>query len=247
MEENKEQLDEVKLSSPILTKLENFWYHYKWHTVAAVFALAVLIICLVQCSKQVEYDIHIVYAGGETFSRRSEGGDVPRYNKMVAGLEQFADDYDGKHGVNVSFSDLFIPSPEEQESLGSNLDYSSMREDIKTFNERSAVSEYYIYFVSKHVYDNYRMKSDVDIFAPIKKYCPEGNDFEFEGENAVYLASTDLYLLEPFSSLPEDTLICIRINTDISSAFNKRKNAEYYRRAEEYLTALLAYTHPASS
>ena len=246
MEENNEKLGDVKISSPLLTKIENFWYHYKWHTIAAIFTLVVLIICLVQCSRQEEYDIYIMYAGGETFSRQSKDGDIPRYNQMVDGFEKFANDYDGKNGVSVSFSDLFIPSPEEKEELGANADYSSMRQDIQTLNDRMTYSEYYIFFVSKYVYDQYHVRSDTEMFAPIKQYCPEDNNFVFEGDNAIYLSSTDLYKLAPFSELPEDTLICIRIKTAFSSDFGKEKTDEYYRRAEEYLKTILAYKHPAA-
>ena len=246
MSENNEKLGDVKISSPILTKLENFWYHYKWHTIAAVFVLVVAIICLVQCGKQVEYDVYVMYAGGETFSRQSKDGDIPRYNQMVGGFERFAEDYDGKNGATVSFSDLFIPSPEEKAELGTNADYSSMSQDIQTLNDRMAYSEYYVFLVSKYVYDQYHVRSETEMFAPIKQYCPEGNNFVFEGENAIYLASTDLYKLAPFSSLPEDTLICIRIKSAFSSAFGKEKTNELYRRAEEYLTTLLAYKHPTA-
>ena len=246
MSDNNEKLGDVKISSPTLTKLENFWYHYKWHTIAAVFALVVVIICLVQCGKQVEYDVYVMYAGGETFSRQSKDGDIPRYNQMVDGFERFATDYDGKNGATVSFSDLFIPSPEEKEQLGTNADYSSMSQDIQPLNDRMAYSEYYVFLVSKYVYDQYHVRSETEMFAPIKQYCPEGNDFVFEGENAIYLASTDLYKLAPFSSLPEDTLICIRIKSAFSSAFGKDKTDKFYRRAEEYLTAILAYKHPTA-
>ena len=246
MNENNEKYGDVGMSSPFLTKLENFWYHYKWQTIGAIFAVIVLSICLFQCGKQKKYDMYVMYAGGETFSRKSESGDIPRYNKFTTALQKFATDSDKNGEVALSFSDLFIPSPDEQKQLGDNIDFSSMREDIRILNDRMAYSEYYVFLVSKYVYDEYHVKSDTELFAPIKKYCPADNGFVFEGDNAVYLSSTDLYKLSPFSELPEDTLICIRINSEVSSAFGRKKNAELYRRAEEYITALLAYRHPTN-
>ena len=227
-------------------KLDNFWYHYKWHTIVALFVITVVTICTVQMLSVPKYDVYVMYAGGETISRQSKDGDIPRYNQMVGGFEKFANDYDGKNGATVSFSDLFIPSPEEKEELGANADYSSMRQDIQTLNDRMSYSEYYVFLVSKYVYDQYHVRSETEMFAPIKQYCPEDNNFVFEGENAIYLASTDLYKLAPFSDLPEDTLICIRIKSAFSSAFGKEKTNEYYRRAEEYLKTILAYKHPAA-
>ena len=45
MEENKrdeEYGSDIKIKLPISKKLENFWYHYKWHTIAAVFIIEML-------------------------------------------------------------------------------------------------------------------------------------------------------------------------------------------------------------
>ena len=243
MNENKDTRyeGEVKMSSPLLTKLENFWYHYKWHTIAAVAAVVIIAICVAQFVRQKDYDIYVMYAGGESFSRKSENGDIPEYNMFVNALKAHAEDYDGDGEVLLSLSDLFIPSPEEKAELGADADFSSMSSDVKTLNDRMLYSEYYVFFVSKYVFDEYHVRSDTEMFAPIARYCPEGNDFRFEGESAVYLASTPLYELPTFSSMPEDTLICIRINSEISSRFGKKKNAEIYRRSEEYLTSLLSY------
>ena len=43
--------------------LENFWYHYKWHTIASVFVLLVVTIITVQMCTRTTYDAYIVYAG----------------------------------------------------------------------------------------------------------------------------------------------------------------------------------------
>ena len=38
MDERNEKNDgEIKINSPPLEKLENFWYHYKWHSIVALF------------------------------------------------------------------------------------------------------------------------------------------------------------------------------------------------------------------
>ncbi|MBQ2733076.1 MAG: hypothetical protein IJF74_02875, partial [Clostridia bacterium] len=44
-------------------KLENYWYHYKYHTLLGLLALVVCTFALVQCSSAEEYDTFITYAG----------------------------------------------------------------------------------------------------------------------------------------------------------------------------------------
>ena len=41
-------------------KLQNYWYHYKWHTLAAVFVAAVLAVCITQCVNQVKPDYKVM-------------------------------------------------------------------------------------------------------------------------------------------------------------------------------------------
>lgn len=43
-------------------KIENFWYHYKLHTILAVFIAAVLIVGVAQCASKSSYDYYIVVA-----------------------------------------------------------------------------------------------------------------------------------------------------------------------------------------
>lgn len=63
MQDEKLPEGEIKLNTPFLKKVENFFYHYKWHTIIGVFLAVVLLICSLQfCSKEA-YDIEIMYAG----------------------------------------------------------------------------------------------------------------------------------------------------------------------------------------
>ena len=61
-------------------KLENFWYHYKWHTIIGVFALCTLAVCISQCSSRREPDAMIMFAGN--FKVATETGLQPVENVM---------------------------------------------------------------------------------------------------------------------------------------------------------------------
>ena len=74
MDENKNtQIEDIKEEKQSFSKwLDNFWYHYKWHTIAVIFVLAVAIVCTVQLVNRSDYDAVIAYAGSKNVSKKAE-------------------------------------------------------------------------------------------------------------------------------------------------------------------------------
>ena len=42
-------------------KTSNFWFHFKWHVLASIFAAVTLTVLIVQCAGKPKYDMHVVY------------------------------------------------------------------------------------------------------------------------------------------------------------------------------------------
>ena len=79
-------------------KWQNYWYHFKWHTIGAVLLTAVLAVMVTQCLSREKYDfITIVYTHSPIESGRIE--------KMEEYLEQYAEDIDGDGKVSVEVVD----------------------------------------------------------------------------------------------------------------------------------------------
>ena len=56
MSKNIEGVGEVTTPATPKEKLQNFWYHYKWHSLVAVFLVIAILICSLMCfilSKQI--------------------------------------------------------------------------------------------------------------------------------------------------------------------------------------------------
>ena len=89
---------------------ENFWYHYKWHTIAIFFIIIVVTICTVQmCSKE-EYDIHIIYAGSYDVRGQDSENDISAYETMQKSLNEAVGDFDGNGKITSSLvNDLLLP------------------------------------------------------------------------------------------------------------------------------------------
>ena len=217
--------------------LDNFWYHYKWHSLIALFLVFTVTVCTLQMCQKESYDIQILYAGEHAFSRRSDDADKPEYNKARDTLSQFVKDYDGDGEKNISFRDLFIPKEEQMGSL-TESEYRRAYDDRTNLNTLLVSGEYYLLFLSPEIYVDYSAESGR--LANLKPFVNEGTPLEYYDDTgtAVYLSSTALYSLSGFSDLPSDTLICVR-SANFSSHLNKKKNQKSYEKAVETVTKIL--------
>ena len=74
-EQNKLENEEVKMKKGKFSLwIENFFYHYKWHTIGVAFVLIVVLICTLQMCDKTSYDMLIVYAGRKDIERTTEDG-----------------------------------------------------------------------------------------------------------------------------------------------------------------------------
>ena len=116
--ERKNEFDgDVKIRTPFMEKLENFWYHYKIHTVAVLFGVFVLMILLVQCLGKVEYDAHILYAGSYEIKHTASGGNVAPYVTATSSLKRVCSDTNGDGNITVSLLNLFVINSAEADEL----------------------------------------------------------------------------------------------------------------------------------
>ena len=111
------ETDEVVYKPSLAERLENFWYHYKWHSLVALFLVFTILICSFQMCERDSYDIYITYAGGQEISRTASGGDVSEYAAFLSAFASLGCDYDGDGESSVAFSSLFIPSEEDWDFL----------------------------------------------------------------------------------------------------------------------------------
>ena len=234
---------------------ENFWYHYKWHSIIALFIIFVIVICSVQmCSKE-EYDVHIVYAGGEHVMGDKSDGDIPLYSTILKSLNEAVYDFDGNGTVNTSFEALYMLTAEEiaeiekeildlkekgEEHLS--LNYVQLTENENLFRERIAYSDIYVFLLSDTVYKKYQTyEYDVPMFASIRELANPDSEIEFLDDSAAYLHSTPFGSLPGLSDLPENTVIVLRSVNALSSHFNKDETNELFENSKKVVENMLNY------
>ena len=226
---------------------ENFWYHYKWHSLIALFLVFTITVCTLQMCEKEKYDAYILYAGGHAFARESSDGDFPEYVKAKDSIERFVSDYDGNGESNISFRDLYTPTESELKEK----DEESFAE--RAYNDRNALAttmmsgDFFLCFFAPEVFENYNSvgSNEASIFCDLTKYIPDGSAIVFyEGtKTGILLSSLDFYKLPGISALPSDTVIAIR-NASFSSHLDDRDNNRDLERAIEIFQKILAYDVP---
>ena len=208
MEEKREER-QIVLQGGFASKLENFWYHYKWPTIGILLAVIILLVCTLQtCSKEKE-DIVVLYAGPVTLSA-AQTKDLAR---MMDGV--LPEDFDRNGEKYAALSTYQILSEERIKALTDKTD----SEGNHYFVNRSANTEQY------SVYTNYlktgessvllldswlyeQLKSE-DRLRPLSEVDGELSAHSADGYG-IRLGDTELYQsFGVYQVLPEDTVICL--------------------------------------
>ena len=243
--------DEGKITSPFLTRVENFFYHYKWHTVAALAVVLILTFILLQnCSKTV-YDAHILYAGGKNLRTISEDESEMAYYPLYSASGRFVSDFDGDGNRNVSLVDIYLPSDDEikkEENSGGSVNYTLLKENDELLRQNMLFGDYYICLLSESLFIEWTKNESSNPFVKITELLPENatiakNDddegYRLASEYGVYLSSTPTADNPGFSQLPKDTVIAFRKYTSSSSYGKGEKAKSYYNHCENIVRLML--------
>ena len=227
-------------------RIENFWYHYKWHTVIALFLIFAITISSLQMCQKEDFDTYIMYAGAHEIDKKSSDGDISDYKATLSSLARVVSDYNEDGEVTVSFKTLFAPSEDElakikEENPKAEINYSLLEEDRRILIENIRYSDYYVCFISKSVYDQYKNVDEVRIFAPLSTYVESGKNVEYYSDSAILLSSVGFYSLPGICDLPSDTLVCLRTVSPFASKTNKKRATSEFKKAEEIIAKILNY------
>lgn len=246
--DDKEKISEgeVKIKSPILSWLDNFWYHYKWHTIVACFLIVTITILSLQTCSKTSYDLHVIYAGPKEISRSSSDGGS-EYVEMTKSLGRVVDDFDGDGEVNVNLLNLFVVNEEEKAALLKDkpqyeINEALVIEDTNTLKTTIVYGEHYLCFLSERLFKEYEATFNGAIFDSLDGFSQNGElEYASEEKTGVYLRSLAIKELPVLENLPEDTVVCVRALSEVSSVFDKAENEENHRRAIETVKNIFEY------
>ena len=249
MAEEKTQAGEVKLTSPFFKKLENFWYHYKWHSIIALFLAAVILICSLQMCAKDDYDFEIMYAGPYNLNSKQTILDIE------SGFASLGEDRtgDGKVTVNlVSYwvDERLVPDSEEYKEINpTDVNYmlnQSLNNEQLYVDEIQAgnvviclVSPYLFHMVD----DEAGFMRVTDIFPDIAAYEEDVFVYDEDGKInrfGVVLSKTAFGQLAGLRSLPDDTILCVRKASPVNAFFGADRAKEIHEYAVDVFRKAIA-------
>lgn len=203
-------------------KIENFWYHYKWHTIIIVFFIITGLVCLVQCStKEQPDDKALLYVNQNLLDNAA--------NDLSDKLGGYIEDYNGNGEVlyrvnNVSYNSNNL--------AGVNYSVTNSEKLLSAL----ATAEYVLYIVDEHGYD-YLSDNSTEVFESYD-FCPDKNGTAWNWKGSS--------LQQSFadSGLPENLYFCIRKVNGTMVEKNKNVN-DLKEKAEKLLQKLAAENPPA--
>lgn len=110
---------EKKEKKSFKSKLENFWYYYKWHTLAALVVLLAVGVGLSQCIGRVDIDVVVYYLSADPISYAEDKTNLKK------ALEPYVRDYTGDGQVRIEIENYFI---------GENHDADMVKDNLRNFS-----------------------------------------------------------------------------------------------------------------
>lgn len=197
--------------SSFSARMKNYWYHYKWHTVIAVFLAAVLAVCTVQMCTKDKYDCHILYAGPAVFGEQGQKSTVAALRDAMPG------DYDGNGKLTPDFTAVTYVSPEraqEYVASGYNYDPAINKQSKDIFSAELMNGQCLIYFMDPALYAD-TLQYGASFFAPLSDVFDTVPDCAFD-EYALLYRDTSFAKRHPELVIPSDTVVCLRVKSSVS-------------------------------
>lgn len=208
------------------SKLENIWYHYKFHICMAAVAIVTVVICVTQLVTKDESDYYAIYAGPEIFAYQ----DVKYIERALASV---GEDRTGDKQVTVTLKDIVMLSPEELEeakSQGAKFNNEFLQTSMTEFNQQIFTGDSVICLLSPYMYENVHEEGG---FLPLSEIFDEIPDSAYD-DCGIILSETDFGKdFQGISALPDNTILCMR-KISTMSAFGSKKKSE--KQQQDYLT-----------
>lgn len=213
----------IRVESKFSKWLDNYWYHYKWITLGAIFLIIVLVVGIVQSVEKEKEDLTLLYAG-PTYLTGSQTHAIQEVFNAV-----MPEDFDGNGEKYTAIVGYLIYSEEQMKEIeaetdeyGVNLDVNNQvnTDNYENFHEYILVGESAICFVDRQLYRNLSLNKRL---LPLNVALGEESGYE-DDEYGLYLGSLDIY--EDYSALrvlPEDTVVCF-LRQPVMGKISKDKN-----------------------
>ena len=232
---------DIKEKSAFLRWLDNFWYHYKIHTIVVLVGLVVLLVCILQtCANSDSYDMSVLYAGRNAMSQSQE---LDASNILGIALPE---DYNGDGRKTVEFAAYHILSEEQIRQMAAEtyedgdhvyVDRNFYTQEYSNYTNIMSTGEYSVCLLEPWLYEKMVSAERVKPLSEVFTVIPDGAVDEY----GIRLGSTELYgYYEALHVLPEDTVVCLMRPYVVG----KSSRAEQYAKCIEAFRGIVEFRAP---
>ena len=219
---------DAAIRTPFTEWLENYWYHYKWSTLIALFVAITVIVCAVQCSNAAKTDSLVLYAG--TYDMTAE-----EFRGVKTAFESVVGDYNEDGERDIELVNLFIMSEKEVKDFnaahkdeGLSVNTTLLSTNWETFQNEILSGEASVCIMSQYCFD----------------YVKNADGFS-DTYDWYYLDHTNFgRYFSAMKIFPEDTILCLRRISTMQSIFNKNRTESEYADQVDFYENIVNFTPP---
>ena len=218
MKDEKQYTEGISVKeSGFLAWLDNFWYHYKWVTLVAVFFVIVISVCIIQSCSQEPTDILVTYAG-PAYLKQEQKVNIEKILSINIPDEITKDD-SAKAGLSSYYilSKQQIEHEQKQTEVDENgesykvyVDTHFITQEMEAFESQLMTGSGSVLLIDRSIYDslvgeNGNSERLVPLTDTLGKK-PEGAIGDF----GIRLGDTEIYRSNmQLQCLPADTVLCL--------------------------------------
>ena len=227
-------MSDNKVQMTFIQKLENFWYHYKWHALFGAFALILAIVCFVQCMGRTEPDAMVMYVG------EIKNMLIPAEDNRDQSLEDdvMAEDYNGDGEKRVEVFQLIIPLVQ----IGGEYAYDDAVAQTNNSERQRMYTEVatgasVVYILHPYIYEEVK---NMEVLRPLTDVLDDVPEYAVD-EYGVPISELIAYRMTNLRYYPEDSIICIRRERTKDSGSMNPDDADYYANNVEFFRDVIEY------
>ena len=204
---------------------DNFWYHYKWHTIIGSFVAIFLVIVIGQMVSKEKVDVYIMYAGPKSFT-------PAEIYAIEDAFEDIMPDLNGDGKKIVQFTDImYLTDKKIQEYMDTaslvGEEYKPDKQYIQEMREKYklqlAAGDAYLLLLDPEVYN---ADYDIGMFNKLEKLGIT-SDKAYD-DTAINFKQTDFgSYVSAFDVFPDDTLMCFKTMNVTEKARGKKEQTKF--------------------
>jgi len=234
---------EEKYPCPKMTPTKwivNFWYYNKWFVLVGAVFLVLIVIATVQFFKKSEPDVSIMYAGPSIVSdedcqkmikfSRDLFADVNGDGKVSVNMKTFV--LNAKSGVldsdKVSFKNGYSVQILEGQVEGRKI---QANEEFQAYSDEILYGECCVLILDENLYQELSSRGAL---VPLKDIFSSKLPENVVGEYGIRLIDTVFARKEGFSSLPFESVLCLKYPSAAEGQTKEDREREYRNNLENF-------------